>query len=141
MSSAMRPIVAIGVVFLAMAVVVGFSQWRASHAREVIPWRPDLATTQTEARKRHKAVFAYFTASWCGPCQQMKSTTWADNAVKGAMEKFVPVKIDVDASRALAEQYRVDGIPAFFVIAETGQVLRRSSGFKPPEEMIAWLEQ
>src|SRR4051812_3843650 len=99
MSSAMRPVVVIGVVFLGVALVVGYSEWRNAHAVDLVPWQSDFLAAQKTAKEQHKAVFAYFTASWCGPCKEMKRTVWADAAVERAMRKFVPVKIDIDAQR------------------------------------------
>src|SRR5438105_9303023 len=115
MTSSMRPVLAIGVIVPAVATVVAVSDWRAAHAKEVIPWRADLAAAQAEAKQRQKPVFLYFTASWCGPCKEMKATTWSDNTVKEAMDRYVPVKVDVDANRALADQYGIKSVPMFFI--------------------------
>jgi thiol:disulfide interchange protein len=137
----MRPVLVVGLIALAVAGVVGVSEWRSAHAHELIPWRTDLATAQQEARAQHKPVFAYFTASWCPPCQKMKSTTWADNAVNDAMSKYVPVKIDIDADRADAERFGINSIPAYRVLSEDAQLLRSREGRMYPEEMVAWLEK
>jgi thiol:disulfide interchange protein len=141
MSSAMRPVVVIGIVFLGVAAVESYSAWRDAHAKELIPWQSNLSVAQNQAAAQHKPVFAYFSATWCGPCQQMKRTTWAKESVARAMQKFVPVKIDIDAQRALAEQYGINGIPAFFVLSDSGQVVRQATGGMSPEEMIAWMER
>ena len=141
MNSSMRPVLVVGLMVLVVAASEGISEWRAAHAVEVIPWRFDLSTAQAEARKSHRPVFAYFTAAWCGPCKRMKSTTWADNTVRDAMEKFVPVKIDVDAQATVARQFGVDSMPTYLIFSENGELLRRLSGMMPPEQMVGWLER
>ena len=141
MNPSVRPLLVIGVIVLGVASVVGVSEWRAAHAKEIIPWRDDFTAAQAEARQKHKPVFAYFTAAWCGPCQSMKKTTWADNAVKEAMEKFIPVKIDVDAQPALTEKFGVRSMPSYIVMSEDGEVIRQRSGLMVAEEMVAWLEK
>src|SRR5205814_7957660 len=109
MSSAMRPVVVIGIVFLGVAAIEGYSMWSSAHAKELVAWRGDLTEAQAEAKTQNKRVFAYFTASWCGPCQRMKKTTWADESVERAMrQKYVPVKIDIDAQQAVAKQYGIN---------------------------------
>lgn len=136
----MRPVFVVGALTLAVALMVGVSEWRTAHAIEIIPWRGDLEAARVEAANAHHPVFAYFTASWCPPCQQMKKTTWADNTVKAAMEKFVPVKIDVDAHPDLAQKYGVNAMPTYVIVSEQGEVLRRRTGLMMPEEMLRWLE-
>ena len=136
----MRPVFVVGALALAVALMVGVSEWRTAHAIEIIPWRGDLEAARVEAAQSHHAVFAYFTAGWCPPCQQMKKTTWADNTVKAAMEKFVPVKIDVDAHPELAQKYGVNAMPTYVIVSEQGEVLRRRTGLMMPEEMLRWLE-
>ena len=140
MSSSMRPVFVVGGLALAVALIVGVSEWRTAHAIEIIPWRKDIESARIEAAQSHHPVFAYFTAVWCPPCQQMKKTTWADNTVKAQMEKFVPVKIDVDAHPELTEKYGVNAMPTFVIISEQGEVLRHRTGLMMPEEMLRWLE-
>ena len=139
MRSSMRPVFVIGLVVLVVAIVVEISEWRKGNAKEVIPWRSDLTAAQTEGRQTHRLIFAYFTADWCTYCQQMKSTTWADNSVKIALEKYVPVKIDSDAHRELSARYQVNGLPEFLILDEGGNELRREGGMMPAEDMVAWL--
>jgi thiol:disulfide interchange protein len=141
MTSSMRPVLTIGTIVLAMAAIVGISDWREAHAKDIIPWRPNLAAAQAEARQSHRPVFLYFTASWCGPCQKMKSTTWADNIVRQAMEKYVPVKVDVDAEPAMVERFGIRAMPTYLIVSEQGEVQRQQSGLMLPEQMAAWLEK
>ena len=81
-------------ILVAMIAVSGVSRLFA--AKEIIPWRTDWSAAREEARRSNKPVFAYFTASWCAPCQDLKHTTWADAKVDAALRKFVPIKIDID---------------------------------------------
>ena len=141
MSAAMRPVMVIGIVFLGVAVIEGYSMWSSAHAKELVAWRSDLPGALADAKAHNKRVFAYFTASWCGPCQHMKKTTWADESVERAMRKYVPVKIDIDAQQAVAKQYGINGIPAFFMLSDNGEIVRQASGMMSPEEMIAWMER
>jgi len=82
-------------------------------AKEIIPWRTDLAAATEESRASGKPLLIYFTASWCGPCQSLKHTTWADSQVEEAMRSYIPVKIDIDEHRDLAQQYQVNAVPTF----------------------------
>jgi thiol:disulfide interchange protein len=107
--------------------------------KELVHWRNDLTAAREEARTAHKPLFVEFTASWCGYCQQMAQTTWADKAVAAELEKMVPVQIDVDSHPDIAQQYGIKPIPAYIVLDSAGSTLKSGEGYKSPAEFIAWL--
>jgi thiol:disulfide interchange protein len=138
MNSAFRPLIIVGVVVAGM---VAFETYRKStEPNETIPWRKTLADAQREATASHKPVLAYFTASWCPPCQQMKRQTWPDPRVQAALERFVPVKIDVDEFPGVAQKFNVNGIPRLQVIQPDGAPGQSREGFILPDELIRWLQ-
>jgi thiol:disulfide interchange protein len=85
-------------------------------------------------------VLLYFTAPWCGPCQQMKSTTFANADVQQALAKYVLVKLDIDEQQSLAARYSVSGIPAFRLIDAEGNATRSVEGYMDAEGMLRWLK-
>ena len=136
-----RPIWLLFVVLVALTLIVGISQWRqASAGHEIIPWRTDFAAAQKESAATHKPVMLYLTATWCGPCQSLRGTTWADTSVDKALRDYVPVKVDVDEHPDIARQYGGDAIPRFVVIDQSGTVEKATEGALPPEDFIAWLK-
>jgi thiol:disulfide interchange protein len=138
MNSAYRPLVVVGVVVAGM---VAFATWRkASEPVETIPWRKTLAEAKREAVASHRPVLAYFTASWCPPCQRLKRETWPDAKVQSALDRFVPVKIDVDEYRDLAQEFGVTGIPRMQVIQPDGTLGASRVGFIGPDELTRWLQ-
>ena len=125
---------------IAVALVIGFSMLnRESTAPERVPWRTDLHAAMDEADKSGKPLFLYFTADWCGPCQSMKHTTWADADVEKALSSYVPVKIDIDAHPEIARQYPGDGIPNFVIAKSDGTLIRHKVGAVPPPDFLEWL--
>ena len=52
------------------------------------------------------AVLYDFTASWCGPCQQMNPIVH-----KLAREGFPVQQVDIDKNQMLAAQLRIQSIP------------------------------
>ena len=140
MAPARRPLLFIAALVLALTGIVAISQWRAARSVELIPWRTDLASAEAEAGTQHKQVFAYFTATWCGPCQEMKRTTWSDNDVRRAMEKrYIPVKIDIDEHAEVARNFGIEAVPTFIVLSDSGKEGRRQSGYQDQNEMLDWL--
>ena len=138
MNPAYRPFVVVLVVAAAMA---GFSFWRQrSEPVEHIAWRATLADAKKESAASKKPVLAYFTATWCSPCQRMRHETWPDARVEKALEGYVPVKIDVDQFPDLARQFEIDGIPRLQVIAPDGTVGKAHVGLILPKELAGWLQ-
>ena len=70
----------------------------------------ELANTMRES-----SVLLYFTASWCGPCQELKPIL--ENIAEGVA---TIVEIDVDDHGDLAEEHNVSGIPLLKLMAEGG---------------------
>lgn len=137
MSKSLRPVWGI---FLVLCAVVAVSVVvKATRPREIVPWRTDFAASVDEARRANKPVMAYFTATWCGPCQSLKHTTWADKDVAAALQNFVPVKIDVDRQPELAQKYNVEGVPFYAVIDADGTARRSTVGALSPADFLTWL--
>jgi thiol:disulfide interchange protein len=138
MNSAYRPLVVVGVM---VAGIVGFATWRtSSEPNETIPWRKTLADAKREAAASHKPVLAYFTASWCPPCQQMKQETWPDPKVQAALAQVVPVKIDVDEFPDAAQESGVTSIPRLQLLQPDGTPDASRVGFILPDELVRWLQ-
>ena len=137
MRKATRPVW--GLFFLLLAMTGVTIAIRATRPKEIVPWRTDLAGARSEARVTGKPVMAYFTATWCGPCQGLKHTTWADKEVDAALRAYVPVKVDVDADPAASQRYEVRAVPAFAVLDAEGKVTKFTDGALPPEQFLTWL--
>ena len=137
MSQPLRPVWGIFLILCAVVAVATVS--KALRPKEIVPWRTDFDAATAEARRDGKPVFAYFTAAWCGPCQSLKHTTWADKDVEGALRAYVPVKIDVDRNPELAQKYGVRAVPTFALLGDDGRPLRQTDGALPPEDMLMWL--
>jgi len=118
-------------------------QWQSPAADEKIPWVTDYAAAQAQSVKSGKPLFLYFTATWCGPCQSLKATTWADSRVASDLDHFVAVKLDIDVpeNKALAVKYHVDqaGIPFFVVMDKQGNFVRSTVGALPPDMFLEWM--
>ncbi len=139
MKPAYRPILVVFVVFAAVMIVVGVSRLLA--AKELIPWRADFAAARLEAQRAGKPLLVYFTADWCAPCHQLKSTTWADERVDAALRAYVPVRIDVDRNPAIANEYNVRALPAYIVVDAEKTARNSADGYLGPEDFLAWLRK
>ncbi len=120
--------------------------WTALHLmqpKELVPWRYNFEGAVQEAKASKLPIFMDFTASWCGPCQAMRHTTWADPLVAKALTAYVPLSIDIDANPNLAAEFGVQTIPSFFVFdAESGKILKEyREGALAAGEFLRWLKR
>lgn len=138
MKKSLRPVLLVLIVF---AGVMAFTMRGRTGAGgdDKIPWRHDFNAARQEALSAHKPVLAYFTATWCGPCQEMHRTTWADPKVESALRDYVPIKIDVDENSKVAAQYHVEGIPAYMILDDQGTAIRQGEGLRSSDEFLEWL--
>lgn len=74
-------------------------------------------------------VVLNFTASWCGPCQQM-----APVVSRLQQQGYAIRKVDFDRERQLANQFGVTGVPTFVLIVQ-GQERGRFSGTLSEHEL------
>lgn len=88
----------------------------------------------------NKYLVAYFTASWCGPCQAIKPVVDAlyNDSRFQAIEV---VKIDIDTQQALACKYQITSVPTFLFM-ENGKIVDTMRGAgKQVVEHFATLQQ
>ena len=89
-----------------------------------------------EAMKAAVAVVD-FNATWCGPCR-MLAPVLEDLSEKYA-GKASFFSVDVDECQELAMQYRVSSVPCL-VLLKNGEFADQSIGFKPEQQLSAWIE-
>lgn len=91
-----------------------------------------------KARAEKKLVFVDLSAEWCSYCTQMDEDVFPDARVKSALLAYIPIKLDTDTAggRAVANRYRVNGLPAFLLVDGDGALVGRFGGYVSVESFL-----
>lgn len=90
---------------------------------------------QNEVLNSNKPVLLDFYADWCGPCRMVGPIV---EEIAGERSDIKVGKINVDEQSELAAQFGVMSIPMLAVI-KNGEVVNRSVGARPKEQILAML--
>lgn len=151
-------------VIAALFAVVGVVTYRLSGAGDPIPakpvrqsqypsrWLEDLPAAQAQARTENKLILVDFQGSdWCRYCIQFHDEIADTPEFQAwAAQRLVLVNVDfprhtaqeparVQANRALAERYAIEGFPTLLLLNADGTVLARL-GYRPGG-LLPWLAQ
>jgi len=99
-----------------------------------VPWASDYESAVKTVKKTRKPLLVVFYADWCGPCKLMEETTLQDPKVTALMEKFVPVRVDLDQRKDLAQEYMATAIPFTAVVSSEGRMVQSIIGYRSAAE-------
>ncbi len=87
---------------------------------------------------RTRPVVIDFWAPWCGPCRQLTPSLEKAVAAKGGAVRLA--KINIDENPRIAQQFRVQSIPAVFVV-DQGQPFQGFTGALPDSQVKSFIDR
>ncbi len=117
------------------------------HASDFPAGSPKFATTadtvMTAAKTNGKPTILVFSASWCGPCQEMKKDVYPSAAVKPFHDQFnwAYLDIDVAANTKLFESHKLESVPHLLFLDTAGKTIDQQEGSSTPAEFAKKLTQ
>jgi len=123
---------------LMLVLATGFAHAQDNVTSSSIRWSTSYAKSTDESTQAGKPILVRITASWCGPCQQMKQLTFNDSRVVQLVESnFLALSIDADQFPELVTRFRVEAYPTTLVIAPDQTILKRLTGYQSAESLIS----
>lgn len=104
-------------------------------------WGADFPAAMAEAARTDKKVVLAFYMKECPACVAMDRSVLGASAVRQVLEEFIPVRVDVDQERELANRFQVFGTPSFAILDSSGRLLNRCEGYQPVEIFLGFLKQ
>lgn len=95
-----------------------------------------MAEVIEESKKRPVVVDLW--AEWCGPCRQLGPSL--EKHVAAQKGKVRLAKVDVDKNPMISQQFKVQSIPAVFVI-DQGKAFQGFTGALPDSQVKAFIEE
>jgi hypothetical protein len=106
-----------------------------------VAWQPWTRAVFARARTERKPVLLSISATWCGTCQEMDRTSYADPVIATFInERFVPIRIDADERPDISERYSLGGWPTTAFLTPDGEILGGGT-FVPVARMPGVLAQ
>ncbi|MBL8794811.1 MAG: thioredoxin [Planctomycetia bacterium] len=106
------------------------------------PWIREVteATFEQEVleKSREKPVIVDFWAAWCGPCRALAPLL--EKLVDERKGEVLLAKVDVEENQQLAQDFRIESIPAVKAI-RNGQVVLEFLGMLPEAHLRKFLDQ
>jgi thioredoxin 1 len=92
-----------------------------------------------ESKELNKPIFLDVYATWCGPCIQLKKTTFKDEAAGNYFNaNFINITVDGETQegKELIKKYNINAYPTLLIVDSKGDVKTRTIGFQTPDILI-----
>jgi thiol-disulfide isomerase/thioredoxin len=118
----------------------GTNQQAAAPPR--IAWFRDLYEAHKRSVETGRPMLIVFGADWCHYCREMDSTTLRNPDLTAYITtNFIPVHLDTERDRRVAEILKAKPIPCTIVLSPDAELLGRIIGFQDPQPYFAELEK
>jgi thioredoxin 1 len=97
----------------------------------------------TEASQKHKPIFIYGYATWCGYCKKMDRSTFKEKEVNDYMnENYINLSYDLEKGEGtyIANKYSLRSYPAYVLLNEKGELFAVTGGYMDTEKFLAWVK-
>jgi len=115
--------------------------WANRPARSAVAWEADLDAARQKAAAESRPILVEFTADSCAACRMMDRDVFSQQEAAEAMGDFIPVRLEMNSHRAVAQEYGVTGMPTFLVFSPDGRLVTAQVGAVPLRYFLLFLDQ
>src|SRR5262249_26698981 len=100
------------------------------HTAEEVNWPTDHKQARQEAADKNLPLVLDFGTEDCFYCKKLDATTFRDPGVTAVLNKsFIPLKVDADRERGLAQALRIDHFPTLVIAGPDGKIVATQEGY------------
>ncbi len=115
---------------------VNIAKARERGRQQLFPWVAWSNEAFALAKRERRFILLDCAAEWCHWCHVMDETTYLDPDIGRALSnRFVAIRVDIDARPDLAERYGAWGWPATVIFSPDAEELGKFRGYLAPEEL------
>lgn len=119
---------------------VNIAKARERGGRQQFAWVAWTDENFALAKREHRFILLDCAAEWCHWCHVMDATTYMDPDIGRILSnRFVAIRVDIDARPDLAERYGAWGWPATIIFSPDVEEVGKFRGYLPPDELKAAL--
>jgi len=96
-----------------------------------------------KAEAEHKYIFVDAYAVWCGPCLQLKATTFKNSKVAAFFNRnFINLTIDAEKGEGvkLASKWGLESFPTLYIFDSKGKLVSTNEGFVDAADLMKFGE-
>jgi len=94
-----------------------------------------------KAKAEYKYIFVDAYATWCGPCRQLKNTSFKNTQTAEYFNKnFINLSVDMEKGKGvdLATTWEIQEYPTLLILDFNGKILFRSIGYLDAKQLAAF---
>lgn len=107
-----------------------------------VAWFHDLYEAHKASASTGKPMLIVFGASWCHYCRELETKTLTNPQLASYIESnFIPVHLDKDHDKQVAEILKVKSIPCTVVLSPDANLVAKTLGYEEVQPYFAQLEK
>jgi uncharacterized protein len=119
---------------------VNIAKAREAGRQQLFQWVAWSDESFALAKRERRFILLDCAAEWCHWCHVMDATTYLDPDIGHTLSnRFVAIRVDIDARPDLAERYGAWGWPATVIFSPDAEELGKFRGYLAPDELKAAL--
>ena len=130
-----------------LLLIVGCGKQASEDNKNGIKWGNNLDLAFAIASNSNKLIMIDFMAEWCPPCKEMDKITFSNTNIIKKSNEFIPVRIDVDKQKNIAEEYNGNarkyggiGIPNILFLDKEKKIIRHIVGFHDVNQLMGIMD-
>jgi thioredoxin-related protein len=92
------------------------------------------------AKNQNKKLIVFFTADYCGWCKKQKEVAFDPDVVNELNKDYIVCYVDTVENKDISGKYKVRTIPAYFIVDEKENVIKKNVGYKNKADFLRWLQ-